>query len=166
MRSKLIIFLIFLNTLQCKSTENVCDVKSCLNGWQVIEYSNGDQYEGHFYNDLKEGIGIYRYANGDRFEGNYRNDLRHGEGLYFYQNGDRFEGNYQNGKRNGTGKYTFSDGSFFVGEWKDNQFFGYTKLLNPKQSLVLEGYWNGTQFQKEQTISSSEHLKEKEKVTE
>ncbi|MCZ8343164.1 MAG: hypothetical protein O9301_09045 [Leptospira sp.] len=166
MRSVLIFLLIFLNTVSCKSTENTCEVKSCLNGWQVIEYPNGDQYEGHFYNDLKEGIGIYRYANGDRYEGFYRNDLRHGEGIYFYQNGDRFEGKYQNGKRNGSGKYTFSDGSFFVGDWKDNQFSGYTRLLNPKQSLVLEGYWSGSQFQKEQSIFRSDQLQTKEKVSE
>lgn len=140
---------LFSIILNCKSVPKECNSELCLNGWQMVEYSNGDRFEGHFLNDEKQGIGIYYYANGDIFEGFYNRNLRSGEGIYRYQNGDKFEGQYNLGKRNGLGKYTFSDGSYFSGEWNENLFSGTVQLFNPKRSLVLEGTWQNNKFQSE-----------------
>ena len=36
-----------------------------------MEYFNGDIYDGFFKNDMKSGEGVMDYANGDRYEGQW-----------------------------------------------------------------------------------------------
>ena len=38
-------------------------------------YYNGNNYEGDWKNNLKEGYGIMKYGNGDEFNGNWVNDM-------------------------------------------------------------------------------------------
>ena len=40
-----------------------------MEGRGILYLNNGNKYEGHFNNDLKEGKGIYYFNNGDRYEG-------------------------------------------------------------------------------------------------
>ena len=43
----------------------------------VIEYGNGDKYEGAVEQCKKWGNGTYVYQNGDKYIGSFRNDLKH-----------------------------------------------------------------------------------------
>jgi hypothetical protein len=39
------------------------------NGKGLYKYANGDEYEGDYVNDKKEGIGSYQYKNGELYVG-------------------------------------------------------------------------------------------------
>jgi hypothetical protein len=43
-------------------------------------------------NDKKHGYGVIEYANGDRYEGNWKNGERSENGVYEYSNGDVYNG--------------------------------------------------------------------------
>ena len=62
----------------------------------IMNYNNGDKYEGEFKNNLREGKGIMNYNNGDKYEGEWKNNLREGKGIYYYNNNDKYEGEYKN----------------------------------------------------------------------
>lgn len=61
-------------------------------------YYNGDEYDGEWKEDLKEGkglfsgkcIGVYKYNNGDKYEGDWKSGIVHGRGKT-YVNGRSFE---------------------------------------------------------------------------
>ena len=44
---------------------------------------------------------MYRWANGDEFHGHFENDLRHGEGKLIIKNANTIEGTWLNGIHNG-----------------------------------------------------------------
>lgn len=71
-------------------------------GFDKEEYSKPikDMYEGDL-NEAgeKHGRGILNYADGDIYEGGFAHGLRHGHGMYYYANGDKFEGTWNNGIR-------------------------------------------------------------------
>ena len=45
----------------------------------MLHYVNGERYEGHFFNDSKEGYGILHFNDGHRFEGQWKNNFAHGQ---------------------------------------------------------------------------------------
>ena len=47
-----------------------------------MNYSNGDFYEGQFFNGLRHGNGTMKYYNGAQYRGGFRNDNREGKGEY------------------------------------------------------------------------------------
>ena len=49
-------------------------------------------YQGQFFEDKKSGFGIINFTNGDRFEGRFDNDIVNGSGTYFYQNEKTIQG--------------------------------------------------------------------------
>lgn len=46
----------------------------------MIEYANGDRFEGNWRNGQRSDHGIYEYSNGDVYDGEWRNDLKEGHG--------------------------------------------------------------------------------------
>ena len=52
----------------------------------------------------------YFYINGDEFEGTYANDQKEGHGIYMSTLGSKYEGNFKLGKRSGQGFYQFKNG--------------------------------------------------------
>jgi len=46
----------------------------------MINYKNGDKYEGNYNEDLKEGYGQY-IGRHYEYAGDYVNDLKHGYGV-------------------------------------------------------------------------------------
>lgn len=47
-------------------------------------YSEGDVYEGMWFEGKKSGYGVLTKRSGDHFEGHWIEDLREGQGSYFY----------------------------------------------------------------------------------
>ena len=41
--------------------------------------------------------GILEYSNGDRFEGEIQNLQSQGKGIYYFSNGDKYDGDFENG---------------------------------------------------------------------
>ncbi|TGL53268.1 hypothetical protein EHQ55_01400 [Leptospira meyeri] len=146
MRPKyLILFFLSLFCL-CKSNQKICEGENCRNGKFLVQYENGDRFEGEFLEDVKHGSGIYQYSNGDIFEGEYQFGYKEGKGIYRYANGDKFIGAYKKGKRHGMGKYIFSDGLLLEGNWENNELQGQSRIINAKGSLVLEGIWKDSRW--------------------
>lgn len=121
----------------------------------VQVYSNGDVYEGEFYQGRYSGSGVYyfymsgRYegdwvdgkydgygvetwSRGSRYRGQYRQGLREGYGVYRFYTGDVYSGEWSNGQSHGCGVQTCEDGSRYVGEfkWGVKHGFGYYHFRN------------------------------------
>ena len=47
----------------------------------MMEYNNGDKYDGYIRNDLKDGNGKMEYKNGNIYDGIWINDLKEGKGI-------------------------------------------------------------------------------------
>ena len=56
----------------------------------IIEYNNGDIYDGNWLNDKIEGEGKIEYNNGDIYIGNFKNYLKEGKGILITSEG-KFE---------------------------------------------------------------------------
>ena len=41
-----------------------------------MKYLNGDEYNGEWKEDLKDGFGIMKYNNRDEYNGNWKNDKK------------------------------------------------------------------------------------------
>ena len=46
--------------------------------------------------DLKNGKGIMNFQNGDKYDGDWEQDKMHGKGIMDYFNGDRYFGQWKN----------------------------------------------------------------------
>ena len=79
----------------------------------VVQYSNGDFYEGGLLDNKRNGIGVWILSNGDRFDGSFYNDKMHGDGTYSYLNGDAYCGTYSQGKKHGKGTYKWANGDTY-----------------------------------------------------
>jgi len=64
------------------------------NGKMIINYNNGDKYEGEYIDNIKEGKGIYYYNNGDKYEGEFVNYKKEGYGTYYYKSEEKYEGEF------------------------------------------------------------------------
>lgn len=124
----------------------------------VLNYTNGDKYEGELINGQREGYGVYYYHNGDKYEGIWLQNKKHGMGSMYYKDGnmyvgqwkysekegtgvfysrsgEKFEGEFVNSKRHGKGKLTSADGTIFQGEFFENKKHGESIItfMNKKQ---------------------------------
>ena len=107
---------------------------------QLINYPNGDKYEGDWRNGNKEGKGIYYFNNGNRYEGDYRNDNKEGKGVFYYNSGDRYEGDWRNGKRDGKGIYYYNNGDRMMGDYLNGKPIGKHAMLT-KNGEVKTNYY-------------------------
>jgi len=102
-----------------------------VSGQGVIEWDNGDRFEGSLVNGVREGTGTFVWANGNRYHGQFANGLPHGQGFTRYRSGDHHEGSYNAGRLEGQGRYTWADGSYWEGSFADNQRSGQGRLNAP-----------------------------------
>ena len=91
----------------------------------MINFANGDRYEGEFYNNLPNGYGIYYDSNGDKYEGEFIDDRYDGYGIIYCSNGDRYEGEFRNGLAEGYGVFYFSNKGKYEGEFHNGVKDGY-----------------------------------------
>ncbi len=92
-------------------------------------YSNGDLYEGQWYNDKRNGKGKLSFGEKGSFVGTFRDDEAYDGKLI-----DRFENVFENnpnkggyfykGKLTGFGKAKFTNQNEYVGEFKDGMMSG------------------------------------------
>lgn len=74
-------------------------------GEGIINYGNGDIYEGTFVKGKKEGRGRLKIARlNEEYEGEFANDKMHGHGRVTYGNGDVFDGEWKESKKHGRGR--------------------------------------------------------------
>jgi hypothetical protein len=90
----------------------------------ILDYSNGEKYNGEVSDGTRNGFGTYFYQNGERYEGNWVKNAKHGRGTFFYKNGAVYEGFWNDNKREGVGTYYNHTGDRYYGEWKDNKKHG------------------------------------------
>jgi len=121
-------------------------------GAGVMDYGNGEKYEGQFVNGTEEGEGVF-YKNGTskkvqyekgkivreteivivgghmpNVEGCSSGDCLNGSGVMIYPSKNKYSGQFKNGQRHGTGTFTFASGNSFVGKFH--------------QDLPVEGTFN------------------------
>ena len=82
---------------------------------------NGQLYIGEFLNGLKHGKGKWRSNKNvlqcSSYEGEYFNDKREGQGIFTWSSGNTYKGKYMNDERNGFGSMMWTDGSRYEGAW-------------------------------------------------
>ena len=94
-------------------------------GCGVHVYSNGDRYEGEFYQGKCSGSGIYLFSgSGGRYEGDWVDGKYDGYGIETWSRGSRYRGQYRKGLREGYGVYRFYTGDVYAGQWAKGQSHG------------------------------------------
>ena len=133
---------------------------------KIINYDNGNRYEGEMRNGKKEGQGTYIFKSGEKYVGKWKNDTYNGKGVltlangekytgkfengkyegkgtFFYLKGHKYIGSFKNSKREGQGTFTFSSGRKYVGSWKNDKYNGYgVEVLSTGDTYKGE-YQNG-----------------------
>ena len=94
-------------------------------GCGVHVYSNGDRYEGEFYQGKCSGSGVYLFSgSGGRYEGDWVDGKYDGYGIETWSRGSRYRGQYRKGLREGYGVYRFYTGDVYAGQWAKGQSHG------------------------------------------
>lgn len=138
----------------------------CLDGYGRIKYANGDQFEGLFAKDLRNGRGVFRvkrdgrivdciykndlpddpngtmtWNNGTIYIGSFIEGKRTGKAIQRFPNGVRYQGDFVAGKYHGFGLCEFEDGSVYKGEWVKGKAHGEGKLVKASGAIVHDGNW-------------------------
>jgi hypothetical protein len=138
------------------------------NGTGILEFANGDVYEGSIEAGRVKGNGRYATAAGDIIAGSFEDGRPtrgvklcaaghkyvgefhpllpgsrfHGLGRLEFINGDSYEGYFENGYFNGEGSYTFSDGMMIsCNTWINDEPTGPVDIILPDGS-----YFSGAFF--------------------
>ena len=74
-----------------------------MNGNGLIQFQNGDIYEGNFVENERYGEGVYQFANGNVYEGEFVDNRFHGLGRFSFNDGSVYEGEFFEGKIDGDG---------------------------------------------------------------
>ena len=81
------------------------------------------KYEGEWSNDKQNGYGILEWRDGDKYEGFFKDGEFSGKGTYYYNLQDSFikyEGEWLNGNKNGYGVLEWRSGDKYEGFFKDD----------------------------------------------
>ncbi len=119
-------------------------VKNELQGDGIINYSNGDVYEGHFSNGVKQETGKMIYANGDIYEGEWNDNLKMGQGEMIYENGDFYNGEWEEDLKNGQGEMVYENGDVYDGEWNGDDKNGNGTMVYENGDVYIGNWTNDT----------------------
>jgi len=72
-----------------------CIKGNCITGFGTVQFPSGNKYVGNFVNRKKHGSGIFYFSNGDQFEGTFKDDLKD-NGTYIFSNGYSYTGKFLN----------------------------------------------------------------------
>ena len=112
------------------------------NGNVIINYRNGDKYEGQWEEGKKNGQGTWTDTNGAMYKGEFLKGEFHGKGTFTSANNERsYEGEWKEGKEDGLGTSTEENGRKYTGEFKDSKYHGKGTLILADGNKY-EGQWN------------------------
>lgn len=93
-----------------------------LTGKGILEFPNGNRYDGEFKNGKRTGCGRYSYLQKDSpyeyYIGQYVKDQPNGVGRLRWKNGNEYRGNFKDSKCEGEGIFQSASGSSKSGVWK------------------------------------------------
>ena len=101
-------------------------------GFHVIDWSDGERYEGSYVNDERQGTWTFIWADGTRDVGPMVDDERHGAWTVTFDGGSRGEGPYVNGEKHGT--WTL---------FRENRSDNVVREVGPYVNDELHGTWTG-----------------------
>ncbi|KAG5501899.1 hypothetical protein JKF63_04169 [Porcisia hertigi] len=116
------------------------DAKHYRHGMGLMQYYNGDVYEGEWYDNCRHGRGKLRKMDGEVYDGDWAFDQRHGNGKIMYPNGSVFKGSMEYDQRNGEGVMRFANGDEFFGSFKKDRIDGHG-TMRYRNGDVYEGSW-------------------------
>ena len=124
-----------------------------LNGYNEVNFRNGDSYFGEWVDGKRKGLGKYIFFQNDNpyekesdnefsfIEGVWENNKLYGKGTYvdFHS---VYIGGFKNDKKHGYGVYRWNDGTKYEGEWYNNQMNGQgVKTYSSGGLKKYEGEW-------------------------
>ena len=96
------------------------ETNNCIkDGYGTMKYNNGEKYEGHWKNDLREGKGKLFFSKG-YYDCNWINNFQNGYGKIYYDNNKILQINFENGKREGVGIIHLNNNEILEINFKDD----------------------------------------------
>ena len=83
------------------------------------------------------GLGIMEYANGDYYDGEWRDGVKSGEGCEFLEDGESYVGSFLDDVRHGNGRCSDAGGDEYDGKWVKGELI--EKLL--QRFALARCYW-------------------------
>lgn len=119
-------------------------------GYGIKIYNNKDKYEGYWKNDMRHGKGTYWLCIGKNkyrklYTGDWFENKKEGKGIFFYKDGGCYDGSWKNSKRHGKGLMIYSNGDTYEGNWQNDLKHGYGimeyEFPQVKKGNKYYGYW-------------------------
>ena len=154
-------------------------------GQGKLLFSNGNFYEGEFYNDqfhgkgmffdaknksfyeggyfqgVKQGEGVLKSNIGDYYKGEFKEDKRSGFGKEIYRNKDIYEGGFKGGKREGNGIYVSNGGGYYKGSFSRDFKNGDGVIKTENQEKFVVKFYNDLLLRKKKVMGGKEREKSK-----
>lgn len=109
----------------------------------VVNFPNGDRYEGEIANGLMHGWGIYIYRDGSRYDGQFRDGVKDGRGTLVTAGGGKYIGDFAADVISGRGTYAYPGGDRYVGEFANDMRNGSGTMLYAGGDKYTGGFRNG-----------------------
>ncbi len=135
------IWIMILLTCICLKVEGESVLASGEEQKQILNYSNGNRYEGEIVNNHPHGFGILYCANGNRYEGDWVDGKRQGKGTFYWADGRKYEGDWLDDIRQGKGTFYWTDGRQYEGDWTAGEITG-TGTMYYADGSRYEGQWS------------------------
>ena len=132
-------------------------------GKGVYTYSNGDKYEGDWFNDQSTGNGVYTYSNGSSYKGEFLEDKLNGKGIYKWFSGEVYEGDFVDNKRTGQGTFTWNTGTIYRGDFLNDAITGKGMKVYPDGETV-DGFWDEGKYVGKTAKDISKQIVEKKSI--
>ncbi|KAL9179048.1 hypothetical protein ACHAXT_000090 [Thalassiosira profunda] len=114
----------------------------------IIDYPNGDVYEGGLKDGKRHGRGVCKFACGSIYDCEWQDDAPHGEGRFTASNGHIYVGEIKDGKKHGKGRAEWSGVGVYDGEWLEGVEHG-TGTYHREDGITYEGeFENGREHGK------------------
>lgn len=142
-------------------------IQNFVNGFCSYKDNLNGSFNGEYSNNIPNGFGIFKNS-GIIYQGSWYKNLMNGIGMEFTDNDTCYEGNFENSIKNGIGVFKWGDGTIYEGEWENNSMsgFGIIKYPNYKTYLgqVQDGLMNGYgefYWEKEQKLYFGNYVNDK-----